>query len=143
MKAGERIRRIQESAESLRPRSWSEAQLVLDQFGFDTYEPDPRYGDEFDAYDYFIQQIKKGSDDQLRSLHEYLLGDDAGPTPRVGPWTRTFPVTVFLSHIHPHRVFVGRVKHLLAQRGGCATVVLEEPPSGTPVIHRADFGSLF
>lgn len=117
MKAGERIRLIQESAESLRPRSWPEAQLILDQFGFDTYEPDPRYGDELDPYGYFIQQVKKGSDDQLSSLHEYLLGDDAGPTSRVGPWTRTFPVTVFLSHIHTHRVFVGRVKQSLAHRG--------------------------
>jgi TIR domain len=120
MKPGERIRLIRESADSLLTRPWPEAQLTLDQFGFKTYEPNERYIHEFDEHDYFIQQIKDGADDELADLHEYLLGDDAAPTTRSGgmaPWTASLPLTVFLSHIHAHREFIGNVKQILARRG--------------------------
>lgn len=116
MKPGERIRFITECAESLLTRSWAEAQLTLDQFGFETYEP-RRDWDEFDDHAYFIGQVKDGSNENIRSLHEYLLGDDAAPTSSANqPWG-SLPLKVFLSHIHKHRAFVGETKRRMATNG--------------------------
>jgi hypothetical protein len=80
MKPGERIRLITESADSLLKRPWAKAQLTLDQFGFQTYEPD-KYRDDYDELSYFVQAIKEGGDNLLE-LHKYLLGEDAAPTPQ-------------------------------------------------------------
>lgn len=107
------MRIIREIAEALLTRDWAVAQLTLDQFGFETWEP--TY--DFDSLGYFVNQVKKEPDDMLVPLHDYLLGDDAAPTASDGPWNGQLPVNVFLSHIHEHRVFAGRLKSLLAHRG--------------------------
>lgn len=115
MKPGERVRVIQEIAESLLAREWALAQLTLDQFGFETYDPDGSY--DFEPHSYFISQVKQSSDSNLLALHDYLTGDDAAPGGSAGPWGGVLPVTVFLSHIHEHRHFAGEVKSGLARRG--------------------------
>jgi len=99
MKPGERIRLITESADILVRKHFAEAQLTLDQFGFDTYEPDPSY-DDFDEKTYFIDQVKKGSDDRLSGLHTYLMGLDAVLPSELEsnqPWG-SLSVRLFFSH---------------------------------------------
>lgn len=121
MKPGERIRLIQESAKSLLTRPWPEAQLILDQFSFETYEPLAGWQwEDSDSLGYFIEQLKKGADSRLAEVHEYLLGDDARPLARVGigPWTSGLPVNMFLSHVHEQKGYVGSVKQALADRFG-------------------------
>lgn len=127
MKPGERIRLITESADSLLKRPWAEAQLTLDQFGFDTYEPN-RYGDDNDDLSYFVQAIKEGGDSNLLDLHVYLLADDAAPTPQQEsdhPWG-TQPVRVFLSHKYEDCVFVGSVKKILGDHYGIDAFVAHD-----------------
>ncbi|MDQ1413121.1 MAG: hypothetical protein QOE07_1709 [Acidimicrobiaceae bacterium] len=51
MKPGERIPMIAEAAKDLLTRPWAEAQLILDQFGFHTYESEYN----IDEHSYFIQ----------------------------------------------------------------------------------------
>lgn len=115
VKPGERVRVIQEIAESLVARDWAVAQLTLDQFGLETYDPRGDY--DFDAHSYFIAQVKEATNTTLVNLHEYLVGEEAAPPGPDGPWNSPFPVTVFLSHVHEHRHFVGAVKTHLARRG--------------------------
>lgn len=115
MKPGERVRVIQEIAERLVARDWAVAQLTLDQFGIKTYDPSGTY--DFDANSYFIEQVKEATNTVLASLHEYLVGEEAAPPGPDGPWNSRFPVSLFLSHIHEQRHFVGGVKTHLARRG--------------------------
>ena len=118
MKPGERIRLITESADSLRAREWATAQLILDQFGFGTYEPDGVY--DFEPHYYFIEQIKLGGEGQIRDLHEYLRGDDAAPGEQQTsdrPWGSN-PVAVFISHRHEDAPFASNVRDVLATRYG-------------------------
>jgi hypothetical protein len=127
MKPGERIRLITESADSLIKRAWAEAQLTLDQFGFQTYEPD-KYRDDYDEQSYFVQAIKDGGDDNLLDLHMYLLADDAAPSLQHEsdhPWGSQ-PVRVFLSHKYEDRVFVGSVKKILGDYYGIDAFVAHD-----------------
>jgi hypothetical protein len=71
MKPGERIPMIAEAAKDLLTRPWAEAQLILDQFGFHTYESEYN----IDEHSYFIQQIKDGEDGQVAGLYGYLRGE--------------------------------------------------------------------
>lgn len=129
MKPGERIRLIDESAESLINRSWTKAQLALDQFGFgfQAYEPD-KGRDDYDALSYFVQAVKDDGDADLLALHLYLHGDDAAPTPQHEsdhPWG-TQPVRVFLSHKYEDRLFVASVKKILGDRYGIDAFVAHD-----------------
>lgn len=114
MKPGERVRLIKESADSLLTRPWPERQLILDQFGFNTWQAN----EDYDAYTYLVDCIKDSADDSIETLHEYLQGEDAQPSAAVAdrPWGSA-PVSVFLSHIHDHRHFVGEVKAVLSRYG--------------------------
>lgn len=115
MKPDERIRAITECAESLVARPWSEIQLTLDQFGFETYEASHDW--DFDERTYCIDQIKNRPDDVLLRLHGYLLGHDAAPGNIADqPWG-ALPLKVFLSHIHQHRIYAGGVKRWLTEAG--------------------------
>lgn len=116
MKPGERIRLITECAASLDSKPWAGAQLTLDQFGFETFDTSNWEG--FERLQYLIDRIKDGPDEGIVSLHEYCLGADAAPVVRTSaaPWG-PLPVYLFLSHIHPHRAFVGKIKHALAAWG--------------------------
>lgn len=118
MKPGERIRLITESTNVLVKKAFSEAQLILDQFGFQTYEPNYGYQDA-DEKTYFVGQVKVGSDSQLTDLHTYLMGLDAALPSELEanqPWG-TFPLRLFFSHKYEEREFVGRVKNLLTDYG--------------------------
>jgi hypothetical protein len=71
VKPGERIRAIQDCSRRLALRPWGEAQLALQQFGFQTW--DARDIDDLSAADYFIQQLSEGPGDvALVDLLEFL-----------------------------------------------------------------------
>lgn len=120
VKPGERVRLIKESAGSLSRRAWPEIQLVLSQFGLDTWA-----NSNDDPLTYCMTQISEGSDDNLSQLHSYLMGEDAGPDQPAGSWS-TANVSVFLSHTHPNRHFVGLVKYSLGYFGVSAFVAHDD-----------------
>lgn len=123
MKPGERVRLIKECADSLATREHGEMQLVLQEFGFKTW--DDQY---LDNRDYCIASIREGTDDELLQLHAYLMGEDAGPSaPDVSdvPWADQ-PLRLFFSHVHEDRVFVGKVKRLMADRFGTDVFVAHD-----------------
>lgn len=126
MKPGERIRFIKECAESLLTRPLPEAQLILDQFGFQTWDPDSGF-DSIEHIDYFIQLVKDGGDTDILALHEYVSGEDAAPGVSVSnrPWG-SLPVSLFLSHHHDQRFEVGEVKRILSTRYGIDAFVAHD-----------------
>lgn len=99
-------------------KPFSEAQLTLDQFGFETYVPNYGYQEE-DEKSYFVDQIKRESDKKLTELHVYLMGLDAS-LPRdlesSQPWD-SLPIRLFFSHKYEEREFVGSVKDILRTYG--------------------------
>lgn len=112
MKPGERIRLITESVEALVAKPWSEANLILAEFGFETWE-DPGYNIE--DREYFTRMVRDGQNDGILNLHGYLSGEDAAPTQESDhPWG-DLPVRAFLSHKWEDRVLVGRVKAILRE----------------------------
>lgn len=124
MKSGERIRLITEAASSLSKRSLAEVQLVLDQFHFATW----RDGDVEDLKSYCVRMIKDSADESVSELHEYLLGEDAAPSPQQAsdrPWGSQ-PVAVFLSHKWEDATYVGRVKKVLADHYGIDAFVAHD-----------------
>ncbi len=124
MKPGERIRLITEAADSLSTRPSADINLVLDQFGFNT----ARIDDWDDERDYCVWSIKDGGDDEIVRLHEYLLGEDAAPTPQQTsdrPWG-SHPVAVFLSHKWEDAAYVGQVKKILGDHYGIDAFVAHD-----------------
>lgn len=118
VRAGERIRLIKESAESLNKRPWHEIQLTLRAHKLETYEIDDSWSP--DQLTYCAQQIEEADDPTLLALHEYLLGEDAAPSLQQTtdrPWG-TNPVAVFISHRHEDAPFVSEVRDFLATRFG-------------------------
>lgn len=123
MKPGERVRLIKESAESLAARDFGEIQLVLGEFGFSTWDHD-----EATDRDYCIQAIRRGDDDSVGRLHEYLMGEDADPTAPVvtdHPWGDK-PLRLFISHVHEDAHFVGDIKRVLAKHYGTDAFVAHD-----------------
>lgn len=117
MTAAERIRLISEAAKALTERPTHELQLILRQFGFETWEFDSPSGwDSLSTREYCIRQIERGADDSISNLHGYLLDDGASVAlPDDGLWS-DLPGRVFISHIHQVREFAGNVKQVLASR---------------------------
>lgn len=128
VKPGERVKLIEEAADSLARRDFSKAQMILDQFGVETYELDGSWQGAPDEPTYLLQQIGKAGDETLASLHAFLVGDDAQPgaDPVSGPWRSDLPARVFLSHQHANRFFVGQVKTVLADRFGTDAFVAHD-----------------
>ncbi len=120
MKAGERIRLIEESARVLEGMPRGRMQLILRQHGAKTYDD---FDDGFDAESvetYATGRAETLNDQNLVDLHAYLLGDDAAPAqqPAVGrPWG-TNPAAVFVSHVHEDAAFAGKVRDLLSKWWG-------------------------
>lgn len=124
MKPGERIRLITEAADSLSKRPLADIQLVLDQFGFRTWSDD----DVDDERSYCVWAVKDGADENILSLHEYLLGEDAAPTPQQAsdrPWG-SHPVAVFLSHKWEDAAYMGSIKKVLADHYGIDAFVAHD-----------------
>jgi hypothetical protein len=69
------------------------------------------------------------SDGDLAGLTEFLRGDDAAPSSSPASWASQ-PLNLFLSHLHDHREFVGRVQSVLASYGASAFVAHKDIPSG-------------
>jgi len=120
MKPGERIRLIKEAVASITSRPWPEVQLTFEEFGVPTYNRD-QYEDAPDDLTYCTQQLQRSDDDALTAIHEFLLGEDAAPSPRPALdgeslWG-TEPARAFLSHIYERRHFVGAVKEALKPFG--------------------------
>lgn len=125
VKPGERVKLIEEAADSLAGRDFTKAQMILEQFGIETYDIDGSWHGAPDEPTYLLQQIGKAGDDTLASLHAFLVGDDAQPEtdPLGGPWRVDLPARVFLSHRHENRFVVGHVKVRLADRFGITAFV--------------------
>lgn len=106
VKPGERVKLIEEAADSLADRDFPRAQMILDQFGIETYDIDGSWHGAPDEPTYLLQQLGKAGDDTLASLHAFLMGDDAQPEtdPLGGPWRVDLPARAFLSHRHENRL---------------------------------------
>lgn len=127
MKPGERIKLIEEAADSLASRPVHRIQLALRQFGIKVYNFEDNYGAP-DVEAYCTEQLGEADDESLRAIHEYLLGDDAGVTVRSSegsPWG-TAPTKVFISHIYAHRHLAGETKANLAQWFGIDAFVAHD-----------------
>lgn len=122
MKPGERIPLINGLVDSLLPRPLTEAQLILDQFGVQTWQPNA--SDSTTVRAYFVERVKNEPDDNLEALHAYIVGEDANPSlvpTEAHPWGEK-PVRVFLSHKWEDAQFVSGVKDVLEKYGISAFV---------------------
>lgn len=133
MKPGERIRLIKEAAESLNERPWHEIQLTLRAHDLPTYELDDQWSP--DQLTYCAQQVEQADDKGLIALHDYLLGDDAAPTPQQSsdrPWGSN-PVAVFISHRHEDAQWVSAIRDILGRSYGIDAFVAHNDihPSAT------------
>lgn len=114
MKPAEKIRLVTEAAGALSNRTDAEVQLILRSFRVPTYELD--YVDAPDLHYYCMTQLEEAEEEQLVSVHEYVLG---GHQPEadairagINPWASN-PVRVFISHCHEDAMFVSDVRDLL------------------------------
>jgi hypothetical protein len=118
MKVGERIRIITECADSLVERKVSEAQMILRQFGVQTYDYEDGWN-SLSAEDYFTLQVENIDPERLYELHQFLLGEDAAPgrQKRSDMWGDN-PVRVFISHCHEDAGFASKVNDILRETCG-------------------------
>ena len=125
MKPGEKIRLITEAVNSLEERDMADAQLVLRTFHAETYDPD--FNQE-EYRDYFMGRCETLIEDELRDMHEFLVGEDAAPggnAPTRGIWGDN-PVRVFISHRHEDAAFASAVNEILRERHGIDAFVAHQ-----------------
>lgn len=125
MKSGEKIRLITEAVDSLEERNVADAQLVLRTFNAETYDPD--FNQEPDR-DYFMGRCETLDEDDLRGLHDFLVGEDAAlgsNAPTRGIWGDN-PVKVFISHRHEDAAFASAVNKILRERHGIDAFVAHQ-----------------
>lgn len=94
MHPGERVEAIKRIAESLAAKDWEEIDLILDQFGFVTYE---RWAG--DKVSYVRECVQHGGSDELAALDAYLTGVARRPE---GSWDGD-GFRLFLTHIATKR----------------------------------------
>ncbi len=88
---------------------------MLDQFGCDVSEVE--YEPAIDKRLVLHTCIKSSSDEVIRELHAFLVGDDATQTSQI-ELPRSHPsVKLFISHRHEWRIQVGDLKDNLARNG--------------------------
>lgn len=129
VKPGQRVVLIEECADSLSVRTLPKAQIVLKQFGIDTYQLDPQdIGDAEVEMTYYLEQVGTADDEVLTDLHAFLVGENAEPeAPSTGlPWSGGHPARVFMSHQHESGHFMGEVKRRLAERFGIDAFVAHD-----------------
>jgi hypothetical protein len=122
MRPGRRIQLLRESATHLEEiRVWTEIDLILSQFGFQTTE---RWSGS--QYDYIVEMLSKGSDGDLLELHRYLTGDDATDLETsVDVWSDgTF--RLFLTHVDAQKRHCSELKEALQDYGITAFVAHED-----------------
>lgn len=127
MKPGERIKLVEEAVDSLASRPVYRIQLALKQFGIDTYDFESGYGDR-DVETYCTEQLGEADDENLRAIHEFLLGDDAGVavrSPEGSPWGSA-PTKVFISHLYERRHLAGETKEMLGKWFGMDAFVAHD-----------------
>lgn len=115
IKRGERVTLITKIAAALSGRGWSDIDLILEQFDFPI--SNSWQGDE---YSYVMEHIKRGPDEALLELHDYLFPADAvAPQSEHareedagGIWQPGF-FRLFLSHSSKHSVEMGQLKEAL------------------------------
>jgi len=125
MKPGERLRQLNDAAASLLAREHSEADVIIEEFGFKPWEPD-----RWDTVDlaWWMRCLRSTASGDLPGLLSYLRGDDAAPESSPAPaGTSLF---VFLSHLHDHREFVAQVQAVLRHYGIESFVAHNDIPSG-------------
>jgi TIR domain len=120
MKPGERIRLIKEAASSMAVRVYADVQLILGEFGIETFDFTDSFSGDLDQLTYCTQRLQTATDGTLVAIHEFLSGEDAAPSDSsvdaFSLWGSE-PGRAFLSHIHENRIFVGNVKTSLSHYG--------------------------
>lgn len=127
MTRGERITIIQRAARALSERSWVDADLVLDEFGFSTHDPRD-YGD---LYEYAIAVLRGGEDGNLTEVEAYLCpqghADQDGAADGAAdesPWGAG-SFRLFLSHTSAHKERAAALSAVLARVGVAGFVAHE------------------
>ncbi|MDX6591758.1 MAG: hypothetical protein QOJ13_954 [Gaiellales bacterium] len=114
MPPGERVDLIQRVAQELVSRPWTDADLILNEFGLPTT-------DEWDGdyRPYVVAMLQQGRDDQLVAVHDYLFPDPLEVAHRdvgEGPWQENH-LRLFISHVHAHRAAVATLQQALESWG--------------------------
>jgi nucleoside 2-deoxyribosyltransferase len=93
---GERVEVIKRISTRLGAEDeWSEIDLVLEQFGFET-----EYRWEGDVKSYVIHCVKRDADEKLRALDQFLMGHSR---PDEEPW-EDGRFRLFITHLAKHKV---------------------------------------
>jgi hypothetical protein len=121
VKPGERVKAITQATRALLGRSHAESQLVLKQFGFETWAPPAESERE---YLFDVLGSERADDDDLGELLAYLEGSDAAPVSE-GPWGSQ-PLKVFISHVHEDAGFAGDTKRLFERHFGMTAFVAHD-----------------
>ncbi|MGO9963014.1 MAG: toll/interleukin-1 receptor domain-containing protein [Acidimicrobiales bacterium] len=105
-----RVNMIREVARALKDLpTWPETDLVLSQFGFDTYR-------DHDA-GYLFEALREGADDDIVELHQHLFPDahipDAAPAVSDTMW-QAGQLRLFISHISADKLIISELKQRLA-----------------------------
>jgi len=120
MNPRERIRLIRETATNLLELDTPDLQLVLVEFGIETWNFDSGF-DGPSPYEYVIDRLRASDETTLRDIHEYgceLLKVDSAPASSITGLWGSNPVRVFISHIHDSAEMVGRLKIALETQFG-------------------------
>jgi hypothetical protein len=109
MQPGQQVDLIREAAVLLAKRGFPEIDLVLEQFGR------PTAGHAYFADDaYCIEMIKDAPDEELRTLHQYLVGETHAAEPQ--QW-KAGHLRLFMSHLAVHQQAVGLIGEFLGSVG--------------------------
>jgi hypothetical protein len=106
----------------LSTRSWTEIDLVLEEFGGQT-----SYSWSGDQFSYVVAMLRSISDDMLRQLAEHeniYMGEDS--VLDAPAFWKEGQLRVFLSHISAHKIFASELQGALASFGICAFVAHED-----------------
>lgn len=123
MQPGERVEVIKRISTRLGAEDeWSEVDLVLEQFGFET-----EYRWEGDVKSYVIHCVKSDADAKLRALDQFLMGHSR---PDEEPW-EDGRFRLFITHLAKHKVKAHALKSNLRFYGIDAFVAHDDIRPGT------------
>ncbi len=122
LRPGERVRLIQQLADSLQERQWEDIDLLLKQFGLpwtDNWNGTPRQ--------YLLQMLADGPDEALRELHGFLFGIEADADEAAEPdfWLPG-AFRLFISHVSAKKERCGELKAAFGELGVSAFLAHED-----------------
>lgn len=108
----ERVDRLRETARALAEHEWGEIDFLLRQFGCPITDLH-----DGTAVSYCLAMMDDIENDELRELHQYLLGSTPSTsTSDAGPWEPGY-LRVFFSHLSTHKGDVEAVRQALLDYG--------------------------